>query len=586
MVDDPTPLPGGQGFVFQANTAGDRPELTALKLLGEADEVTEQCLRARWTLVQETPHSSLALPTEIFRGPGLFSGPEQPSDEDSDLLYAAIQWVPGTSLRAAAPLTPSAVASMAQDLSQALRHLHEECGLVHRDVHPGNVIIGPDGRATLIDLGAARPDDDTSTTTVAGVLGFIPPERTHSPGDRRSDAWALGMVVVYAILGHPAGGQLAARLAHELDRTLPPKSDRRRVASLIERMIATDPALRPADLVRWADELAEALQPAVRRRWVAPVLIATVVAAVLALGATALVHPNGDGRSPATPTTLGAQGKPGTPTLPCDLAIGTADAGLSEVDAAKVRDAAPALQTAVGDGCGLEPASLFGDAVYQRVAKKDEERVIIVSPTDTVALTPAEWASYREIAGRQRAENAITFGGYPTAVTPPSGDVGTNIELSRGGLLLGRRDDTQSFWMPAPVLALWRARGGLESDLGFPMTNPFVVPEGLRQDFEGGHLELSAEAAIPLASIDPGMLVVHLDDDPRAMLHGIHLEGRLLRQPTGTAWFVDERGRRRWIADGATYACLGGDGAIAANDLAGAAVATLPLGPPARCDER
>ena len=46
----------------------------------------------------------------------------------------------------------------------------------HRDLHPGNVIVRPDGSAVVIDFGTVRPDDGTATTTIAGVVGFIAPE--------------------------------------------------------------------------------------------------------------------------------------------------------------------------------------------------------------------------------------------------------------------------------------------------------------------------------------------------------------------------------------------------------------------------
>src|SRR3546814_11721806 len=74
------------------------------------------------------------------------------------------------------------------------------------------VIVDPDGHATLIDLGAARPRGSAIATTVAGVLGFIPPERSTGPGDHRSDAWALGMSAIYALLGHLQGSMTRADL--------------------------------------------------------------------------------------------------------------------------------------------------------------------------------------------------------------------------------------------------------------------------------------------------------------------------------------------------------------------------------------
>jgi hypothetical protein len=56
-----------------------------------------------------------------------------------------------------------------------------------------------------------------------------------------------------------------------------------------------------------------------------------------------------------------------------------------------------------------------------------------------------------------------------------------------------------------------------------------------------------------------------------------------VRQTSGTAWWVDEDGARHWIPDGDVWRCLGGDGAVALDQLPGWAVATLPLEEAATC---
>ncbi len=94
---------------------------------------------------------------------------------------------------------------MARDVAAGLAALHAH-DLVHRDIHPGNVVVDDWGRAVLIDLGSARPDDSGTTTTAAGALGFIPPETTHTIGGPAADRWGLGMVTAFALLGHPRGG--------------------------------------------------------------------------------------------------------------------------------------------------------------------------------------------------------------------------------------------------------------------------------------------------------------------------------------------------------------------------------------------
>src|SRR3546814_12881010 len=128
------------------------------------------------------------------------------------------------------------------------------------------VIVDPDGHATLIDLGAARPRGSAIATTVAGVLGFIPPERSTGPGDHRSDAWALGMTAIYALIGHPQGSMTRADLDDELRGRLAGTPEARRAIGLLSDAIVADPDLRPADLPEWARVLSPTLIPPARRR--------------------------------------------------------------------------------------------------------------------------------------------------------------------------------------------------------------------------------------------------------------------------------------------------------------------------------
>jgi hypothetical protein len=61
------------------------------------------------------------------------------------------------------------------------------------------------------------------------------------------------------------------------------------------------------------------------------------------------------------------------------------------------------------------------------------------------------------------------------------------------------------------------------------------------------------------------------------------MRGRILRQPDATAWFVSAEGKRRWIADGDTWNCLGGDAKRVSRDLAGYAIASLKFDGQATC---
>jgi eukaryotic-like serine/threonine-protein kinase len=121
--------------------------------------------------------------------------------------------------------------ALATQVLSALDHIHS-AGIVHRDVKPGNILLGPDGRAMLTDFGIAQPEDATRLTQtgqVIGTLRYMAPEVQE--GDRatpRADLYSTGMVL-REHLGPDA-----------------PDGLRR----LVDRLTERDPGHRPASVER------------------------------------------------------------------------------------------------------------------------------------------------------------------------------------------------------------------------------------------------------------------------------------------------------------------------------------------------
>ncbi len=91
----------------------------------------------------------------------------------------------------------------------AVYHGHQK-GVIHRDLKPGNILVGPDGEPKIIDFGVARTTDaDVALTTMrtdvgqlVGTLQYMSPEQcAGDPNDidMRSDVFCLG-VVLYQLL--------------------------------------------------------------------------------------------------------------------------------------------------------------------------------------------------------------------------------------------------------------------------------------------------------------------------------------------------------------------------------------------------
>jgi tetratricopeptide (TPR) repeat protein/tRNA A-37 threonylcarbamoyl transferase component Bud32 len=123
--------------------------------------------------------------------------------------YIVMQYVEGETLlermqRARIEL-PETI-DLARQITAALSQAHAH-GVVHRDVKPGNIIIGSSGLVKVLDFGLAKwfaPSADSETTLsavgmIAGTTPYMSPEQLRAePLDGRSDIFSLG-VVLYEI---------------------------------------------------------------------------------------------------------------------------------------------------------------------------------------------------------------------------------------------------------------------------------------------------------------------------------------------------------------------------------------------------
>src|SRR5919197_3079508 len=188
---------GGTSVVYRAEhvrlgrTAALKPLSPGL---GEAD-FSERFLRES-RLAASLDHPSIV--------------PVYDAGEEDGLLYIAMAFVDGTDLktliREEGRLPLVRAFGIVGQMASALDAAHTR-GLVHRDVKPANILVGPEDRAYLSDFGAVKELASagmTRTGAFVGTIEYCAPEQIEGGDvDARTDVYALGCVLWECLTGTP-----------------------------------------------------------------------------------------------------------------------------------------------------------------------------------------------------------------------------------------------------------------------------------------------------------------------------------------------------------------------------------------------
>src|SRR4051812_32324118 len=198
--------------------------------------------------------------------------------EEDEQPFIVMELLAGRTLSAIVredgPVSAAEGAEIGLCLLDALEAAHE-AGIVHRDVKPGNVVVGPTGRVTLTDFGIASTAGDPSITTTGLLLGspaYIAPERARGRRPQPpSDLWSLGATLYTSVEGHPpfdkpeavatlaavvtephtpcvrAGGALARAISAMLDKDPDTRAGPDEIQALLEAVVVDPDAQVASD---------------------------------------------------------------------------------------------------------------------------------------------------------------------------------------------------------------------------------------------------------------------------------------------------------------------------------------------------
>ncbi|MFM7871719.1 MAG: protein kinase domain-containing protein, partial [Actinomycetota bacterium] len=125
--------------------------------------------------------------------------------------FMAMEYVPGRTLAEAlhdvGPIDAMKAAEVGIEVAAALSFAHRN-NVVHRDIKPGNILIGSSGQLKVADFGIARAlgsPADANLTQAGAVMGtaayFSPEQAQGGQPDPRSDLYSLGIVLYEMVAG-------------------------------------------------------------------------------------------------------------------------------------------------------------------------------------------------------------------------------------------------------------------------------------------------------------------------------------------------------------------------------------------------
>jgi serine/threonine protein kinase/formylglycine-generating enzyme required for sulfatase activity len=183
--------------------------------------------------------------------------------------YIVTKYIPGTDLATKIKqrrLKCRAAAEIVASVAESLHYAHTQ-GLVHRDVKPGNILMGEDDKPYVVDFGLALREENVGKgPKYAGTPAYMSPEQARGEGHRvdgRSDIFSLGIVFYELLAGRkPFRGDTVAELMEQVTsyEARPLRQYDEKLPKELERICHKAMAKRANDRYSSAHDMAEDLR--------------------------------------------------------------------------------------------------------------------------------------------------------------------------------------------------------------------------------------------------------------------------------------------------------------------------------------
>lgn len=193
--------------------------------------------------------------------------------EDSGAHYLVMEYVPGADLRrlvrSKGALPFREAASIIGKAALGLDHVHQ-CGLIHRDVRPGKILVTPAGEAKVACLGRAitlhELQSDSRAGRIVGSADYLSPEQIISPRDVSAvaDVYSLGCTLYYAITGkvpYPGGNDANKARRHLTEQPWHPRRFDEQIPEKFVEVVADMMEKDPQKRISTMSEVAARLEP-------------------------------------------------------------------------------------------------------------------------------------------------------------------------------------------------------------------------------------------------------------------------------------------------------------------------------------